>query len=43
MWIHAICSHQTQMLLLIPRRACWQDPAIAISWEILLELEQYKC
>jgi hypothetical protein len=22
MWIHAICSHQTQMLLLIPRRAC---------------------
>ena len=34
-WIHPICLHQTPTLLLIPRRACRQEPGIAVLWEPL--------
>ena len=30
--IHLINNHQTQTLLQMPRRACWQEPDIALSW-----------
>jgi hypothetical protein len=40
--IHPICRHQTQTLLPMPRSACWQGPDIAISWEALLEPDQYR-
>jgi hypothetical protein len=33
--IHLINNHQTQTLLQIPIRACWQEPDIAVSWEAL--------
>ena len=29
--IHPINNHQTQTLLWIPTRACWQEPDIAVS------------
>jgi hypothetical protein len=28
--IHPICRHQTQILLLMPRRACRQEPGMAV-------------
>jgi hypothetical protein len=33
--IHPINNHQTQSLLQMPTRFCWQDPNIAVSWEAL--------
>jgi hypothetical protein len=29
--IHLIYNHQTQTLLWMPIRACWQEPYIAVS------------
>jgi hypothetical protein len=34
--IHPIYNHQTQTLLHMPARFCWQDPHIAISCEAML-------
>ena len=31
--IHPIYNHQTQTLLHIPERVCWQDPDIAFLWD----------
>jgi hypothetical protein len=31
--IHPIYNHQTQTLLHIPERFCWQDPDMALSCE----------
>jgi hypothetical protein len=33
--IHPINNHQTQILLYIPTRFCWQDPDIAVSCEAM--------
>jgi hypothetical protein len=33
--IHSINNHQTQTLLQMPTRTCWQEPDKAISWEAL--------
>jgi hypothetical protein len=41
--IHLICRHQTQILMLIPRSTCWQEPGIAIPWEALPKPDQYRC
>jgi hypothetical protein len=41
--IHPMCSHQNQTLLLMPRRACWQEPQIAVLWEVVPEPDQYRC
>ena len=40
--IHPIYSHQTQTLLQMPRSASWQEPDIAVSWEVLLESDKYR-
>jgi len=37
MGIHLTCSPQTQLLLGMPRGACWQELDIAVSWEALPE------
>jgi len=34
--------HQTQTLLLMPRRAYWQETGIGVPWDSLPEPEQYK-
>ena len=41
--IRPICRHQTQTLLLMPSSACWEEPVTAVSWEALLDPEQYRC
>jgi len=41
--IHPICRHQTQTLLLMPRSTCWEEPGMAVTWEGLPELDQYRC
>ena len=40
--IHHIYSHQTQILLWMPRSACWQEPDIAVSWEDLPVPDKYR-
>jgi hypothetical protein len=40
--IHAICRHQTQTLLLMPRNACWLEPGMDVSWEALTETYWYR-
>ena len=40
--IHLICSHQTGMVLRMPRSACWLEPYMSISWEALPELGKYR-
>jgi hypothetical protein len=40
--IHPIYSHQTQMLLWMPGSTCWQEPDMAISWEVLTEPDKCK-
>jgi hypothetical protein len=40
--IHPIYSHQTQTLLWMPRSACWQGPAMAVSWKDLPEPDKYR-
>lgn len=41
--IHPICKHQIPTLLLMPRKACWQDPDMDLTWEVLLAPDQYRC
>jgi hypothetical protein len=41
--IHPICRHQTQTLLRMPRRTCWQEPGVAVHWEFLPAPDQYRC
>jgi len=41
--IHPICRHQAQILLLMLRSTCFQEPGMAVSWETLPEPDQYKC
>jgi hypothetical protein len=40
--IHPINSHQTQTLLHMPVRFCWQDPDIAVSCEALPVPGKYR-
>jgi hypothetical protein len=40
--IHPIYNHQTQTLLWMPTRACWQEPDIAVSWEALPVPDKYR-
>jgi hypothetical protein len=40
--IHSINNHQTQTLLQMPTRACWQEPDIAVSWEALPVPGKYR-
>ena len=42
LWIHSICRHQTQTILLMSRSPYWQDPDITVSWEAMTEPEKYK-
>jgi hypothetical protein len=37
--IYPINNHQTQTLLHMPTRFCWQDPDIAVSYELCQCLE----
>jgi hypothetical protein len=39
---HPLYNHQTQTLLWMPRRACWQEPDIAVSWEALPVPDKYR-
>jgi hypothetical protein len=40
--IHPINNHQTQTLLQMPTRACWQEPDIAVSWQALAVTGKYR-
>jgi hypothetical protein len=40
--IHPIYSNQTQILLWMPRCACWQETDIAVSWDALPQLDKYR-
>jgi hypothetical protein len=40
--IHSIYNHQTQTLLWMPTNACWQEPAIAVSFKSLPVLDRYR-
>jgi hypothetical protein len=40
--IHPTCRHQTQTLLLMPTSTCWQQPGLAVSWEVLPAPDQYR-
>ena len=40
--IHPINKHQTQTLLQMPTRACWQEPDIAVAWEVLPVPDKYR-
>jgi hypothetical protein len=40
--IQPIDNHQTQTLLWMPTRACWQEPDIAVSWEALQVPDKYR-
>jgi hypothetical protein len=40
--ITPIYSYQTQTLLWMPRSACWQEPDIAVSWEVLPVPDKYR-
>jgi hypothetical protein len=39
--IHPINNHQTQTLLHMPARFCWQEPDIAVSCESMLVPRKY--
>jgi hypothetical protein len=39
---HPIYSHQTQTLLWMLTRACWEEPVIAVFWEVLPEPGKYR-
>ena len=39
--IHPIYSNQMQTLLWMPRSTCWQEPDIAVSWEVLIVPDKY--
>jgi hypothetical protein len=40
--IHLINNHQTQTLLHMPARFCWQDPDIAVSYEAMPVPGKYR-
>jgi len=40
--IHPINNHQTQTLLHMPARFCWQDPDIALSCETIAVFGKYR-
>ena len=40
--IHPLNYHQTQTLLQMPTRFCWQEPDIAVSWEALPVPDKYR-
>jgi hypothetical protein len=40
--IHPRNNRQTQTLLQMPTRACWQEPGITVSWEALSVPEKYR-
>jgi len=40
--IQPINNHQTQTLLQMPTRFCWQEPDIAVSWEALPVPDKYR-
>jgi hypothetical protein len=40
--IHPIINHQTQTLLHMPARFCWQDPDIAVSYETMPVPGKYR-
>ena len=40
--IHPINNHQSQILLHMSTRFCWQEPDIAISWDALPVPDKYK-
>jgi hypothetical protein len=40
--IHPINSHQTETLLLIPTRFCWQDPDISVFCEAMAVPGKYR-
>jgi hypothetical protein len=40
--IHPLYKHLTQTLLWIPTTTCWQEPDIAVSWEVLTVPEKYR-
>jgi hypothetical protein len=40
--IHPIYSHQTQTLLWMTTRACWQKPDTTVSWEALPVPDKYR-
>ena len=40
--IHPIYNHQTQILLHMPERFCWQDPDIAVSCEAMPVPGKYR-
>jgi hypothetical protein len=40
--MHTIISHQTQTLIHMPARFCWQNPDIALSCEGMLEPGKYR-
>lgn len=40
--IYPIYSHQTEMLLWMPRSACWWEPDMAVSWKAIPEPDKYR-
>jgi hypothetical protein len=40
--IQPINNHQTQTLLQMPTRACWQEPDVAVFWEALPLPDKYR-
>jgi hypothetical protein len=40
--IHSRNNHQTQTLLQMPTRACWQEPDKAVPWEALPVPDKYR-
>jgi hypothetical protein len=40
--IHPINNHQTQTLLHMPARFCWQDPDMALSCEVMQVSGKYR-
>jgi hypothetical protein len=40
--IHPIYNHQTQTLLQMLTRFCWQEPDIAVSCECLAEVDVHS-
>jgi hypothetical protein len=41
-WIHPIYNYQTQTLLHMPEKFCWQDPDVAISCEAMPVPGKYR-
>jgi hypothetical protein len=39
--IHPMHRHHTQTLLWMPTSTCWQDPDVAVTWEVLSVLDKH--